>query len=114
MGISLGRNAPAAGSALEKADLLDDTLIIVSADHGGHNKVHSGAKLIDREIDLVFNTTSGKKAIEDSYSIRRQTLMHGIPYFTALTSCRAAVAAIEALHQGPLTVKPLQEYHSVA
>jgi len=75
---------------------------------------HIVDKLIDREIDLVFNTTSGKKAIEDSYSIRRQTLMHGIPYFTALTSCRAAVAAIEALKQGPLTVKSLQEYHSAA
>ncbi|MCA1828083.1 MAG: carbamoyl-phosphate synthase large subunit [Myxococcales bacterium] len=71
---------------------------------------HIVDKLIDREIDLVFNTTSGRKAIEDSYSIRRQTLMHGIPYFTALTSCRAAVAAIEALKAGPLTVKSLQEY----
>jgi carbamoyl-phosphate synthase large subunit len=71
---------------------------------------HVVDKLIDREIDLVFNTTSGKKAIDDSYSIRRQTLMHGIPYFTALTSCRAAVAAIEALREGPLTVKSLQEY----
>jgi len=39
--------------ALEKAELLDDTLIIVSADHGGHNKVHSGAKLIDREIPWI-------------------------------------------------------------
>ncbi|HYY53407.1 MAG TPA: carbamoyl-phosphate synthase large subunit, partial [Myxococcales bacterium] len=73
---------------------------------------HIVDKLIDGEIALVFNTTSGKKAIEDSYSIRRQTLMHGIPYFTALTSCRAAVAAIEALRQGPLTVKSLQEYHA--
>jgi carbamoyl-phosphate synthase large subunit len=73
---------------------------------------HVVDKLIDREIDLVFNTTSGKRAIEDSYSIRRQTLMHGIPYFTALTSCRAAVSAIEALKSGPLTVKPLQDYHS--
>ena len=36
--------------------------------------------------------------------------MHEIPYFTALTSCRAAVAAIEALKQGPLQVKALQEY----
>jgi len=72
---------------------------------------HIVDKIIDGEVDLVFNTTSGKKAIEDSYSIRRQTLMHGIPYFTALTSIRAAVAAIEALREGPLTVKPLQEYH---
>jgi len=71
---------------------------------------HIVDKLIDGEIDLVFNTTSGKQAIADSYSIRRQTLLHGIPYFTALTSCRAAVAAIEALKQGPLTVKSLQEY----
>jgi carbamoyl-phosphate synthase large subunit len=73
---------------------------------------HVVDKLIDREIDLVFNTTSGKKAIEDSYSIRRQTLMHGIPYFTALTSCRAAVSAIEAMKAGPMTVKPLQDYHA--
>jgi predicted AlkP superfamily pyrophosphatase or phosphodiesterase len=39
--------------ALEKADMIDDTLIIVSADHGGHNKVHSGSKLIDRVIPWI-------------------------------------------------------------
>jgi predicted AlkP superfamily pyrophosphatase or phosphodiesterase len=39
--------------ALEKSHLIDDTLIIVSADHGGHNRVHSGAKKIDREIPWI-------------------------------------------------------------
>jgi predicted AlkP superfamily pyrophosphatase or phosphodiesterase len=39
--------------ALERGGLLDDTLIIVSADHGGHNKTHSGASLIDREIPWI-------------------------------------------------------------
>jgi carbamoyl-phosphate synthase large subunit len=73
---------------------------------------HIVDKIIDREIDLVFNTTSDKKAIADSYSIRRQTLLHGIPYFTAFTSCRAAVAAIESMQAGPLTVKCLQEYQA--
>jgi carbamoyl-phosphate synthase large subunit len=71
---------------------------------------HIVDKIIDKEIALVFNTTSDKQAIEDSYSIRRQTLMHGIPYFTALTSCRAAVAAIEAMRAAPLGVKCLQDY----
>jgi carbamoyl-phosphate synthase large subunit len=75
-------------------------------------RTHGVPATLVLKIDLVFNTTSGKKAIEDSYSIRRQTLMHGIPYFTALTSCRAAVAAIEALREGPLTVKSLQEYQA--
>ena len=71
-------------------------------------------KIIDKEIALVLNTTSDKQAIADSYSIRRQTLMHGIPYFTALTSCRAAVSAIEAMQAGPLTVKCLQDYQAAA
>jgi predicted AlkP superfamily pyrophosphatase or phosphodiesterase len=39
--------------ALEKSGLVEDTLIIVSADHGGHNKVHSGAKPIDRLIPWI-------------------------------------------------------------
>ncbi|MGZ3427917.1 MAG: alkaline phosphatase family protein [Polyangia bacterium] len=39
--------------ALEQSGLIDDTLIIVSADHGGHNRVHSGAKKIDREIPWI-------------------------------------------------------------
>jgi arylsulfatase A-like enzyme len=39
--------------ALERSGLIDDTLIIVSADHGGHNHVHSGAKMIDREIPWI-------------------------------------------------------------
>ena len=73
---------------------------------------HIVDKIIDGDVALVFNTTSGRQAIEDSFSIRRETLMHGIPYFTALTSCRAAVSAIEALQQGPLSVKSLQEYQA--
>ncbi len=72
---------------------------------------HIVDKIIDGEIALVFNTTSGKKAIEDSFSIRRETLMHGIPYFTALTSCYAAVGALEALAEGPLGVKAMQDYY---
>jgi carbamoyl-phosphate synthase large subunit len=75
---------------------------------------HIVDKIIDGEIALVFNTTSGKQAIEDSFSIRRETLMHGIPYFTALTSCYAAVAALEALAKGPLGVKAMQDYHGAA
>ena len=95
-----------------KAELRAQGVLATPVRKVAEGRPHIVDKIIDREIDLVFNTTSGRKAIEDSYSIRRETLMHGIPYFTALTSCRAAVAAIEALQGGPLTVKSLQEYQA--
>jgi predicted AlkP superfamily pyrophosphatase or phosphodiesterase len=39
-------------TALEEAHMIEDTLI-VTADHGGHNKVHSGATKIDRLIPWI-------------------------------------------------------------
>jgi carbamoyl-phosphate synthase large subunit len=64
------------------------------------------------EIDLVVNTTSDKKAIAESYSIRRTTLTLGIPYTTTLAGARATVQAIKAMTQGDLAVKTIQEYHA--
>jgi carbamoyl-phosphate synthase large subunit len=67
-------------------------------------------KIVDGEIALVFNTTFGKQEISDSFSIRRESLMHGVPYYTTVQAARMAVGAIEALHRGPLPIAPLQEY----
>lgn len=39
--------------ALADNKLLDDTLIIISADHGGHAHSHSGALSVDREIPWI-------------------------------------------------------------
>src|SRR5262249_28309351 len=49
-----------------------------------------------KTIHMVINTTSGAKEIRDSYSIRRQTLLANIPYFTTISAGMAAVEAIEA------------------
>ncbi len=62
-------------------------------------------------IDLVINTTEGARAIRDSRSLRRQTLLSGIPYFTTIAAAAAAVDAIEGARRAPLTVRSLQEYH---
>jgi carbamoyl-phosphate synthase large subunit len=63
-------------------------------------------------IDMVINTTSGEKAIKDSYSIRRATLLSGVSYFTTMAAAAAAVAAIEDARDRPLSVCSLQEYHT--
>ncbi|HZY02088.1 MAG TPA: carbamoyl phosphate synthase large subunit, partial [Anaeromyxobacteraceae bacterium] len=68
-------------------------------------------RIIDGEVHFVVNTTAGKQEIADSYSIRRETLMHRIPYFTTMTGARAAVGAMEAARRSAPEVRSLQEYH---
>jgi carbamoyl-phosphate synthase large subunit len=65
------------------------------------------------QIHLVVNTTSGEHAIKDSYTIRRQTVLSGIAYFTTMAAAAAAVASIEDARERDLSVCSLQEYHQV-
>ena len=62
------------------------------------------------EVQLVFNTTEGAKALSDSKDIRRTALLHHIPYYTTLAGALAATQAIKALAAGALEVAPLQSY----
>ena len=85
------------------------------------NKVREGSPhVVDRvragDVVLVINTTAGSKEVRDSYSIRRQTLLAGIPYFTTASAGLAAVDAIQAgatcAPGAPIEVKSLQEWHA--
>jgi len=71
-------------------------------------------RIKDGDVHLVVNTTAGKREIADSYSIRRETLMKQLPYFTTMTGARAALGAMEAVRKGAVTVRSLQEYHGMA
>jgi carbamoyl-phosphate synthase large subunit len=80
------------------------------------NKVREGRPHIvdmikNGEIDLVINTTSDKKAISESFSIRRSALVKGIPYTTTVAGAKATALAIKSMVEGKLDVKTLQEYH---
>ena len=81
------------------------------------NKVREGRPHIvdmikNGEIDLAINTTSSKRAVSESYSIRRTCLTLDIPYTTTLAGARATALAIKAMIEGKLEVKTIQEYHS--
>jgi carbamoyl-phosphate synthase large subunit len=68
--------------------------------------------IINRQIDLIVNTTVGnKQAILDSFSIRRTALERQVPYVTTIRGAWAVVQAIEALRAGKVTVKPIQRYY---
>ncbi len=75
---------------------------------------HAVDAMLSGEIKMVFNTTLGRQAIKDSFSLRETALIHGIPYFTTVAGCHAAVKAIAALKSGDLEVAPLQSYSTVS
>jgi len=63
------------------------------------------------EVQLVFNTTDGKQALADSFSIRRTALMMKIPYYTTASGSLAAAQAIAAVRHGEMDVRPIQSYN---
>ena len=65
--------------------------------------------LANGRIALVVNTPSGKGARTDEGRIRAAAVSHGVPCITTIAGATAAVAALERLRQGPLSVYALQD-----
>ncbi len=64
------------------------------------NKVREGRPhivdmIIDGKIDLIVNTTEGKQAIADSFTIRREALQHKVCYTTTIAGACALIEAIQ-------------------
>ena len=77
------------------------------------NKVYEGGRTVadllkDGEIALVFNSTEGTAAVEDSRSIRAVALNDRIPYYTTLSGSHAAALAMKAKVEGDVKVRALQ------
>jgi carbamoyl-phosphate synthase large subunit len=61
------------------------------------------------EIVYIVNTTEGKQAIADSFSIRREALQHRVTYSTTVAGARALVHSLD--FHGDGEVHSLQELH---
>jgi len=78
------------------------------------NKVKEGRPHVVDQIkndhfDLIINTTAGKQSLSDSYTIRREAVLHKVTYFTTLAAARAAVEAHKSADQ--MTIHRLQTLH---
>jgi len=78
------------------------------------NKVVQGRPHIvdlikNREIDYIVNTTEGRQAITDSFSIRREALQRKVNYSTTIAGARATLRALE--HWNERGVLSLGELH---
>ena len=79
------------------------------------NKVAEGRPhIVDHikngEIAYIINTTEGRQAISDSFSIRREALQQRVTYSTTVAGARALVQSLEFRGTGP--VWSLQELHA--
>ncbi|MBA3929648.1 carbamoyl-phosphate synthase large subunit [Pseudoxanthomonas japonensis] len=78
------------------------------------NKVQEGRPHVvdlikNGEIVYIVNTTEGRQAIADSFSIRREALQHRVTYSTTVAGAKALVHSLEYRGTGP--VLALQELH---
>ncbi len=78
------------------------------------NKVREGQPHIvdmlkNDDIDLIVNTTEGKQAIADSFSIRRTALQHKVFYTTTMAGARATIDGLK--QKADITVYRIQDLH---
>jgi carbamoyl-phosphate synthase large subunit len=64
-----------------------------------------------RNLSLVINTPSGKRAKTDGYMIRRTSLEFGVPFITNMNSCQAAIQGISVTRKTDLGVSALQDLY---
>ncbi|HID81452.1 MAG TPA: carbamoyl-phosphate synthase large subunit [Chromatiales bacterium] len=81
------------------------------------NKVQDGRPhivdmIINGEIDLIVNTTEGKQAIADSFTIRREALNQKVMITTTISGGLAICEALE--HPAEIEVYRLQTLHEEA
>jgi len=78
------------------------------------NKVAEGRPHIvdmikNGEISFIVNVTEDKRAVADSYEIRRSALQQKVTYYTTLAGAKAACIGMG--HMQELEVQPLQALH---
>lgn len=73
----------------------------------GEGRPHIVDMIKDDQIQFIINTTEGKQAIADSYTIRRTALQHKVTYTTTLAGAKATVLALDYIDVAK--VKSLQE-----
>ncbi len=66
----------------------------------------------NKEIQLMINTSSGRRTVSDSSSIRQAAVLYNIPYATTVSGANAMALAIQELAGKGMGVKSLQEYYA--
>ena len=94
---------------LSRAGVKAEEISRLSAPGGGRNAVDW---IRDGRINLVIYTpTAVQEPREDQLAIRREAVLYKVPCITTMAGAMVAALGLEALREGHIEAKPLQEYH---
>jgi carbamoyl-phosphate synthase large subunit len=82
---------------------------VASINKVGEGRPHIVDAIKNDEISLIVNTTEGKQAIADSYTIRGAALQHKVAYTTTIAGARATCLALQQMDNENVYV--LQDLH---
>jgi len=91
---------------LEEHGVLSELILKM---HDGRPNIVDG--IMNKEIDLIINTPSGRLSKHDDSYIRKAAIKYKVPYITTLAAALAAAKGIAAYRLGKGTVRSLHAYH---
>lgn len=89
--------------------LVEHDLTVTPVNKVAEGRPHVVDMIKNNEISFIVNVTEDKKAVADSYEIRRSALQNKVTYYTTLAGAKAA--CIGMAHMQELNVESLQDLH---
>ncbi|MGB2832270.1 MAG: carbamoyl-phosphate synthase large subunit [Methylotenera sp.] len=84
-------------------------LKVTSVNKVAEGRPHIVDMIKNNDISFIVNVTEDKRAVADSYEIRRSALQNKVTYYTTLAGAKAACVGMA--HMQELTVESLQNLH---
>jgi carbamoyl-phosphate synthase large subunit len=89
--------------------LMEHGLTVTPVNKVAEGRPHVVDMIKNNEIDFIVNVTEDKKAVADSYEIRRSALQNKVTYYTTLAGARAACMGMGFMQE--LGVESIQSLH---
>ena len=89
--------------------LHDNGIVATKVNKVAEGRPHIVDLIKNGEIAFIVNTTEGKQAIADSFSIRREALQQRVTYSTTVSGAKALLHSLD--FRDSIDVNSLQELH---
>jgi carbamoyl-phosphate synthase large subunit len=89
--------------------LAENGLVVTPVNKVAEGRPHIVDMIKNNEINFIVNVTEDKKAVADSYEIRRTALQNKVTYYTTLAGAKAACIGMAYMQE--LNVESIQDLH---